>query len=422
MALLALATLLGHPLPALLLAYLAWTIGWHGFELYLARRQAASVRLHRDAVPAAFAASVTLDDHHKAADYSLARLRFGELAGAIDLAVALVGLLWGFGFVARLASGWMAPSIGRSLLILGALWFAGFLIGLPLKAWRDLVLEQRHGFNRKSPALFARDTLTGLALTAAIGAPLVAGILWAMRDLSGFWWVWVWAALTLVMFAAPTIHVRLVAPMFNRFTPLQGELAVRIEALLARCGFRSGGLFEMDASKRSSRGNAYFIGFGPTKRIVLFDTLLKNHGPDEIEAVVAHELGHFRHHHTLFGMARGIVGLFVMLGVVGWLARQPWLLPGFGIRELDPALSLLLAVLLASAVSPLLSLAGNALSRRHEFQADDFARRTVGAGPMISALTRLARDNASTLTPDRLFSLVHDTHPPVPMRVARLVA
>jgi STE24 endopeptidase len=408
--------------PNLLLAYLAWTIAWHGFEFYLGRRQAASVREHRDAVPAAFAATVPIADHRKAADYSLARLRFGELAGALDLAVSLVGLLWAFDAVAGLAASWAPPSILRSLLILGVLWLCGSLIGLPIGAWRDLVLEQRFGFNRKSTGLFIRDALTSLGLTALIGGPVVAGILWAMRDLSGYWWIWVWAALTLVMFAAPTIHVRIVAPLFNRFTPLQGELADRIEGLLARCGFRSGGLFQMDASKRSSRGNAYFIGFGPTKRIVLFDTLLEKHDTEEIEAVVAHELGHFRHHHTLFGMLRGIVGLFVMLAVVGWLARQPWLLPGFGIRHADPALALLLAVLLAGAVSPLLGLLGNVVSRRHEFQADDFARRTVGAAPMISALTRLARDNASTLTPDRLFSLVHDTHPPVPVRVARLIA
>ncbi|MGI4957302.1 MAG: M48 family peptidase, partial [Janthinobacterium lividum] len=201
-------------MPKLLLAYLAWTIAWQVFEFYLGRRQAASVRNHRDAVPAAFVASVPIADHRKAADYSLARLRFGELAGAIDLAVGLVGLLWAFDFVAGLAAGWAAPSILRSIVILGVLWLCGSLIGLPLGAWRDLVLEQRFGFNRKSTSLFIRDALTSLALTAVIGGPLIAGILWAMRDLSGYWWVWVWAALTLVMFAAPTIHVRVVAPLF----------------------------------------------------------------------------------------------------------------------------------------------------------------------------------------------------------------
>ncbi len=408
-------------MPILLVAILAWTLLWHGIELWLGRRQAASIRTHRDRVPVAFAGSVTPDDHRRAAAYGLARLRFGEVSGVIDLAVLVVGLVWGLDLVSRLFGAWMPPGILRSLLILAVLWVAATLAGLPLRAWRELVLEQRFGFNRRAPGLFVRDTLTATLLTAAIGGPIVAGILWAMRALPGPWWLGAWAALTLAMLIAPTIYVRLVAPLFNRFTPLRAEMAAPVEALLARTGFRSGGLFEMDASKRSSRGNAFFIGFGPTKRIVLFDTLLDNHPPPEIEAVVAHELGHFKYRHTLTGMLRGIVGLFFMLAAIGWLARQPWLLPGFGIRHPDPALGLLLAGLVAGSLSPLLGLAGNAISRRHEFQADAFARTTVGVAPMVAALTRLARDNASTLTPDQLFSLVHDTHPPVPMRVARLL-
>lgn len=413
-------------MPKLLIAYVAWSVAWRGFEFMLGRRQAAAIRAHRDTVPAAFAATVPLADHRKAAAYGLARLRFGELAGLLDLAVGIVGLVWVLDLVSGLVSARMAPSIGRSLVILGIPWLAATLVGLPLAAWRDLVLEQRFGFNRKTPALFIRDTMLSLLLTALIGGPLVAGILWAMRDLHGVggvpWWLAVWAALTVAMLAAPTIYVRLVAPLFNRFTPLRAEVAEPVEALLARAGFRSGGLFEMDASKRSSRGNAYFIGFGPTKRIVLFDTLLDAHPPEEIEAVVAHELGHFKHRHTLFGIGRAVVGLFGTMAAIGWLSRQPWLLPGFGIRHADPAIGLLLAALVVSVASPLLGLAGNAISRRHEFEADAFARRTVGAGPMVSALTRLARDNASTLTPDRLFSLVHDSHPPVPVRVAQLLA
>lgn len=409
-------------MPILLFAILAWILLWHGIELWLGRRQAASIRSHRERVPAAFADSVTLDDHARAAAYGLARLRFGKVSGLIDLAVLVVGLVWGLDVVSRLFCAWMSPGILRSLLILAVLWVAATLAGLPLRAWRELVLEQRFGFNRRAPGLFVRDTLIATLLTAAIGGPILAGILWAMRALPGPWWLGAWAVLTLAMLVAPTIYVRLVAPLFNRFTPLRAEMAAPVEALLARTGFRSGGLFEMDASKRSSRGNAFFIGFGPTKRIVLFDTLLDNHPPPEIEAVVAHELGHFKYRHTLTGMLRGIVGLFFMLAAIGWLARQSWLLPGFGIRHPDPALGLLLAGLVAGSLSPLLELAGNAISRRHEFQADAFARTTVGVAPMVAALTRLARDNASTLTPDRLFSLVHDTHPPVPVRVARLLA
>lgn len=413
-------------MPTLLVAYVAWSVLWHGIEFLLQRRQAEAIWAHRDSVPAAFEATVPLADHRRAAAYGLARLRFGAVAGAVDLIVGIVGLVWVLDLVSGLVSARMAPSILRSLVILAVLWLASALVALPLSAWRDLVLEQRFGFNRKTPGLFARDTLVALLLTAAIGGPLAAGTLWAMQALPSLWgvpwWLAVWAVLTAAMLIAPTLYVRLVAPLFNRFTPLRREVAVPVEALLARCGFRSGGLFEMDASRRSSRGNAYFIGFGPTKRIVLFDTLLDAHSTDEIEAVIAHELGHFRHRHTLFGMLRGIAALFAMLAAIGWLSRQPGLLPGFGIRHADPAIGLLLAGLVVSVASPLLNLAGNAISRRHEFQADEFARQTVGAAPMVSALTRLARDNASTLTPDRLFSLVHDTHPPVPVRVAQLLA
>ncbi len=408
-------------MPVLLAAVIAWSVVRTGVGLLLDRRQAQAIRNGAAVVPVAFVAAVSPDDHRKAVAYGLDRLRFGAVSAVLDLLAGIVALVWGLDLVSGLVSARIGPSIVRSLLIAGVLWLAASLLGLPLAAWRSLVLEGRHGFNRRSPGLFLRDTALAGLLTAVVGGPILAGILWAMRALHGPWWLWAWAALTLAMLLAPTIHVRLVAPLFNRFTPLRPEMAGPVEALLARAGFRSGGLFEMDASRRSSRGNAYFIGWGPTKRIVLFDTLLDAHTPDEIQAVVAHELGHFHHRHTLTGLLRGVAFLFGLLAAIGWLARQPWLLPGFGIRHPDPVLSLVLAMLLAGAVSPLLGLAGNALSRRHEFQADAFARRMVGAPPMVSALTRLARDNAATLTPDPWFSLVHDSHPPVPLRVARLL-
>ncbi len=408
-------------MPFLLVAVVVWSVLRTGALLLLDRRQAAAIRGGSGAVPAAFADAVSPADHRKAVAYGLDRLRFGAVSAVLDLVAGIVALVWGLDLVSGIVSARIGPSISRSLVIAAVLWLVSGLLSLPLAAWRTLVLEQRHGFNRRSPALFLRDSLLASLLTAVIGGPILAGILWAMQALHGPWWLWTWAALTVAMLLAPTIHVRLVAPLFNRFIPLRAEMAAPIEALLARTGFRSGGLFEMDASRRSSRGNAYFIGFGPTKRIVLFDTLLDAHTPDEIQAVVAHELGHFHHRHTLNGLLRGIAFLFGLLAAVGWLAHQSWLLPGFGIRHPDPVLSLILAMVLAGASSPILGLAGNALSRRHEFQADAFARRMVGAAPMVSALTRLARDNASTLTPDPWFSLVHDSHPPVPLRVARLL-
>ena len=223
------------------------------------------------------------------------------------------------------------------------------------------------------------------------------------------------------MISAPAVFVRLIAPRFNRFTPLEdGPLKTGIERLLAASGFRSSGLFTMDASRRTAHGNAYFIGFGRAKRIVLFDTLIAKSSESEIEAVIAHELGHFRHRHIWFGLAQGAVITFVALAGFGWLCKQPWLLPAFGIREGDDAVRLFVCLLLASAVSPLLSPVSNWISRRNEFQADDYARRQVGAAPLISALTGLARDNASTLTPDPLYALAHYSHPPVPIRVRHL--
>ena len=244
-----------------------------------------------------------------------------------------------------------------------------------------------------------------------------------MRHASGLWWLWAWGGTTAISLVAPSVYVRLIAPLFNRFEPLADPaLAARIEALLARCGFHASGLFTMDASRRSSHGNAFFIGWGRNKRIVLFDTLLATQTPDEIEAVVAHELGHFKHRHVVWGVARGIATSFVLFGLVGWLCRAPWLTTSFGFRHHDEAVALIAANFLLGLLGPVLSFPGNWLSRRHEFQADDYARRQVGAAPLASALTRLTRDNASTLTPDPLYALVHYSHPPVPERVAHLLA
>ena len=222
------------------------------------------------------------------------------------------------------------------------------------------------------------------------------------------------------MWSQGPIYLRLIAPLFNRFTPLRPAVAAPVAALLARTGFRAAALLEMDASKRSSRGNAYVMGIGPAKRIVLFDTLLDQHPPDEVAAVVAHELGHVHHRHILTGTARGIVLLLGLCIAVGYLSQTSQLQPGFGIRHPDPALGLLLSLLLVGIAQPIVSLAGNAVSRRHEYQADAYAGDQVGVMPMIAALLRLSRDNASVLVPDRLYSLVHHTHPPVSLRVARL--
>ena len=408
-------------MPALLVAFIVLASIWTALSLWLSARQVACVRGHRDTVPADFAASVTIDEHRKAADYTVARERLSGVRSVWDFLISLVWVLGGINLLYGALASMLAPSLGLGVLFLVATSAIGGLLSLPLDIYRTFVLEQAFGFNRTTPVMFVLDKFKGWAIGLAISVPLLFACLWAMRAFVGLWWLWTWFGVVALMFAAPTVYMRLIAPRFNKFTPLQdGELRARIETLLRRCGFRAGGLFSMDASRRSAHGNAFFIGFGKTKRVVLFDTLIAASTPDEIEAVVAHELGHDRHGHVLFGLLRGAVIAFGVLAAFGWLSRQAWLLPSFGIAYRDDALALLACLLLFGLVGPLLAPVGNWISRRNEFQADDYARRQVAAAPMISALLRLSRDNASTLTPDSVYALVHYSHPPVPIRIRHL--
>jgi STE24 endopeptidase len=408
-------------MPILLIAFLVVATLWTALSLYLSVRQTGCVRRNRDVVPVDFSASVTIDEHRKAADYTIANERLGRIREIVDLVEAMAWVLGGINLLYGALASTLPPSPWLGVVFLIATAAVGVLLRLPLDVYDTFVLEQRFGFNRTTPLTFAMDRVKSWAIGLVISVPLLFGCLWAMRTFSGLWWLWVWFGVVVLMFAAPTVYVRLIAPRFNKFIPLQdGALRDRIETLLIRCGFRSSGLFSMDASRRSAHGNAYFIGFGNTKRVVLFDTLLEGSTPEEIEAVVAHELGHYRHGHVLFGLVRGAVIAFVVLAAFGWLTQLAWLLPSFGIKYQDNALALLACSLLNSMVVPLLAPIGNWISRRNEFQADDYARRQVAAAPMISALLKLSRDNASTLTPDPLYALVHYSHPPVPIRIQHL--
>ena len=405
----------------LLTAFVIATLAWAVLALYLSVRQTSHVGQHRDMVPADFATGVSLDEHRKAADYTMARERVARVETLLDVAVTLAWVFGGIGLLYGGLASVLPPSLGLGVAFLVGTAVVRSVIGLPISLYRVFVVERRFGFNRMTPLTYILDRLRGGLIAAAVAIPLLFAALWVMRSVSGLWWLWTWAALGALMAVAPAVYVRFVAPRFNRFTPLeQGPLRASIERLLAASGFRSSGLFPMDASRRTAHGNAYFIGFGRSKRIVLFDTLIAQSAPDEIEAVIAHELGHFRHKHVLYGLAQGALILFVGLAAFGWLCQQPWLLPAFGIGYADDALRLFVCLLLASVISPLLAPLTNWISRRNEFQADDYARRTVGAAPMISALTGLARDNASTLTPDPLYALAHYSHPPVPIRVRQI--
>jgi STE24 endopeptidase len=407
----------------LLTFYVAATLAWAGLSLYLSRRQSDFVRRHREAVPADFAAAITPEEHRKAADYTIARERLARVETIVETALALWWALGGIDLVYARLAGVMPASIGRGVAFFVVTGLVGTLVGLPFAIRRAFGIEKAFGFNRTSPLTFALDRLKSGLISLAVTVPLLYALLWVMRGLTGLWWLYAWVGLLALMMAAPAVFMRFVAPRFNTFEPLaDASLRQRIEGLLARSGFRSSGLFTMDASKRTAHGNAYFIGFGRAKRIVLFDTLVAATTPDEIEAVVAHELGHFLHRHVLFGLLRAAVMSFVGLAVIGWLSKQPWLLPSFGVSHHDDALALYVCLLLASIVGPLAAPLGNWISRKNEYQADDYARHTVGLEPMVSALIKLARDNASTLTPDPLYALVHHSHPTVPLRVRHMRA
>jgi STE24 endopeptidase len=408
-----------HPFTLLFLAMLALSVA---VEAWLARRQARHVAAHRDAVPVAFSQRVTLAEHQKAADYTVARVRLGLVHLAVGTVVLLAWTLGGG--VAALDATWrdlLGPGLAAGVALLVSALLIGVLIELPLSLWKTFRLEARFGFNRTTPRLFVLDTLKSLGLMLALVTPLAWAALALMAQAGALWWAWLWALWLgfnlLLVWAWP----RFIAPLFNRFTPLEdAALRARIDALLERTGFTSKGLYVMDGSRRSAHGNAYFTGLGRHKRIVFFDTLLEGLEPVEVEAVLAHELGHFRRHHVTWRLASGALLSLAGLALLGWLVEQPWFYTGLGVAVPSDAAALLLFALALPAFTTLLTPVGAWLSRRHEFQADAFAREHSDADALVRALVKLYRDNASTLTPDPLHSAFHDSHPPAPVRIARL--
>ena len=391
-------------------------------QLWLAARQAAHIIAHRAAVPAAFADRISLAQHHKAAGYSLARLGLERWELTLGT-LLLLGWTLGGGLDildSAIAALGLDPLWAGVALILGVVLIGG-LIELPLSIWRTFGIEQRFGFNRTTPAGFVRDKLLGVLLMLVLGMPLVATILWLMDGAGPYWWLWawlVWMGFSLFITWAYPIWI---APLFNRFEPLADQsLRARLEALLQRCGFRSNGMFVMDGSRRSAHGNAYFTGLGPNKRIVFFDTLLEGLDIDEVEAVLAHELGHFKRRHIVKMLLLSSGLALLGLALLGWLSQQPWFYSGLGVERASPALALALFMFVLPVfsvfVSPLLA----QLSRRHEYEADDFAAAQTDPRHLISGLVKMYRDNASTLTPDPLYSAFHHSHPPAPLRIAHL--
>ena len=403
-------------------------------KFWLSSRQIRHVAAHRGSVPAAFAGSVTLAAHQKAADYTIARARFGLLALAFNAAVLLgwtllggLNLLNGW----ALALGQMLPEawhpMGYQLALIALFMLLSSLLDLPWEWWSTFRIEQAFGFNRTTPRLFLADLIKGVLLGVALGLPIVALILWLMGAAGPRWWLWAWGAWMAFNLLVMVIYPTLIAPLFNKFEPLTDTaLKERVERLMARCGFAAKGLFVMDGSRRSAHGNAYFSGFGPAKRVVFFDTLLTKLNGPEVEAVLAHELGHFKHRH----ITKRIALMFAMslggFALLGWLAQQPAFYLGLGVQPSlaapNDALALMLFLLAGPVFGFFVTPVASHFSRRDEFQADAYARAQASGADLSSALLKLHEDNAGTLTPDPVYARFYYSHPPAAERLAALAS
>jgi STE24 endopeptidase len=415
--------------PTLTLVFAAALLASLGVKFWLATRQMRHVATHRNAVPPAFAATITLAAHQRAADYTLAKGRFGLLTMAFGAAVLLGWTLLGgidaLNTVLRdsVQQRWGDMAYQLALFVCFAL--IGGLLDLPFELYSTFRIEQQFGFNRMTWKLYVADMLKGVFVGALIGLPIAALMLWFMGAAGGLWWLWAWGAWMgfnlLVLVLYPTV----IAPLFNKFVPLADEsLKARVQALMARCGFAAKGLFVMDGSKRSAHANAYFTGFGASKRVVFFDTLLNKLSPGEVEAVLAHELGHFKHKHVIKRIASMFAISLAGFALLGWLSTQVWFYAGLGVLPSvgapNDAVALLLFLLVTPVfgyfVSPLFA----QLSRRHEFEADAYACQQASGGDLASALLKLHEDNASTLTPDPVYVRFYYSHPPASERLAAL--
>jgi STE24 endopeptidase len=394
-------------------------------RLWLALRQIRHVSAHADAVPDSFVDVIPLAAHRKAADYTVAKARLGMLdlvVGAVlVLALTLGGLLQGLSDA--WAAAFPAGSLAHGTALLLSLFFVQAIVSLPITLYRTFVLEHRFGFNRMTLGLFLADLAKQTALALALGVPLILAVLWLMERMGEYWWLYVWLVLTAFTLVFQVIFAPLILPLFNKLTPItEGELATRVARLLQRCGFKPSGLYLMDGSKRSSHGNAFFAGFGTGKRIVLFDTLVSRLEPAEVEAVLAHELGHYKLHHIVkmlvLSAALSLAGLFVL----GLLIEEPWFYAGLGVRTPGTAMALALFMLVVPEFTFFLHPLSSLYSRRREYEADAYARGHADARHLVQALVKLYQDNAATLTPDPLHSAFYDSHPPAAMRIARLQA
>ncbi|MDH3219286.1 MAG: M48 family metallopeptidase [Gammaproteobacteria bacterium] len=391
-------------------------------RLWLSQRQISHISAHYDAVPEAFADKISLQDHHRAADYSCTRLRFGRLTLGWE---TLWLLIWTMGGGINVIDQWWLgfeyPGMVTGIAVILSLTLLSAILGLPFSLYQTFVIEERFGFNKTTLKTWLLDLVKTAMLLLLLGAPLLAAILWLMNRAGDLWWIYawlLWMGFSLVMIWAYPVFI---APLFNKFSPLQdSNLRTRIEDLLTRCGFHSQGVFVVDGSKRSSHGNAYFTGFGRNKRIVFYDTLLETLSEDEVEAVLAHELGHFKRNHIkkslLLSSAMSLAGF----ALLAWLMRSDWFYSSLGVDTASTHAALILFMMVMPVFTYFIGPLFSALSRKHEFEADEFAHSNSNYKALISALVNLYRDNASTLTPDPIHSIFYDSHPPATIRINRL--
>ncbi|MHB9838160.1 M48 family metallopeptidase [Paraburkholderia terrae] len=398
-----------------------------GTKLWLASRQIRFVAAHRESVPQQFAGTIALSAHQRAADYTVERTRLTMIEIVVSAAVLIALTLLGGVQALDFAIGDLAGQgyIGQILLVAAVIAITS-AIDLPFDYYRQFGIEQRFGFNRMTKRIFFVDRIKGVLLGAAFGLPLLFVVLWLMNQAGTYWWWWTWVVWVVFQMLVLILYPSFIAPMFNKFEPLKDEALVqRIDALMKRCGFAAKGLFVMDGSRRSAHGNAYFTGFGSSKRIVFFDTLLSRLSGSEIEAVLAHELGHFKRRHVIKRMVVTFLISLAMLAMLGWLTQRTWFFEGLGVRPSmtgsNDGLALVLFFLAVPVFLFFVTPLGSLSSRKHEFEADAFAATQADAKDLVNALVKLYEDNASTLTPDPLYTAFYYSHPPASQRIDRLL-
>ncbi|MCK5888343.1 MAG: M48 family metallopeptidase [Methylococcales bacterium] len=394
----------------------------YAVQFWLSMRQKSFVISHRDAVPDAFKQSVSLEAHQKAADYTVEKGKIGDLDSVISIVLLLILTLGGG--ISLSFSFWSSFDLSPMLTDLCAvitIFMIMTMLEIPMSLYQTFVIEEKYGFNKSTKAQFYKDQGISLALTLAIGMPIMALILWVMDSIGDLWWLYAWAILMAISLLMSWLFPTVIAPLFNKFTPMEdGSLKDRIQGLLKRCGFSSDGIFIMDGSKRSGHGNAYFTGMGANKRIVFYDTLVDSLDDEELEAVLAHELGHFKCKHTRKMLISSSIMTLISFAILGWLITQDWFFSGLGVDTHSNAAALLLFMFVSPVFTTFMTPISAYFQRKFEFEADSFAIENAKGSKLISGLVKLYEENASTLTPDPLFSAFHYSHPPAAIRIAHI--